>query len=387
MKTIKIGVITIHISPNYGATLQAYALYKFLTLQGFDCELIDLHRSEFEDYVPSKRFLCCRPRKVSRYEKFKNVIKKIIGYKTRIINTKNKYSVEAAPKFAAFNSEIKLSKPYKGIDQLYSDPPIYDVYITGSDQVWNPSQHYCIEPYFLTFAPATARKISYAASIGISDIRENEKVLFAKWLSGYDAISVREKQAKAILTSIIGKAITQVSDPTFLLDREHWKSIAVYPSAKNYILIFMLGFNQRMVEYGKRLSQESRKKLFVLAQVQDQSVAVGYNPIVDAGPKEWLGYIANASLVLTDSFHCTAFSIIMGTENFYSIIEDDRGSRITDLLDTFGLTDHLLNPTLTNSYEELCKKRIDKESINISFTREQNFSRNFLLNNIKYSYK
>ena len=149
----------------------------------------------------------------------------------------------------------------------------------------------------------------------------------------------------------------------------------------------MLGFNQRMVEYGKRLSQESRKKLFVLAQVQDQSVAVGYNPIVDAGPKEWLGYIANASLVLTDSFHCTAFSIIMGTENFYSIIEDDRGSRITDLLDTFGLTDHLLNPTLTNSYEELCKKRIDKESINISFTREQNFSRNFLLNNIKYSYK
>lgn len=385
---MKIGIITIHISPNYGATLQAYALYKFLTLQGFDCEIIDLHRSEFEDYVPSKRFLRCRPRKVSGYEKFKNVIKKIIGYKTKIINTKNKYSVEANPKFVDFNSKIKLSKPYKGIDQLYSDPPIYDVYITGSDQVWNPSQYYCIEPYFLTFAPTTARKISYAASIGISDIRENEKVLFAKWLSGYDAISVREKQAKAILTSIIGKEITQVSDPTFLLDREYWKSIAIYPSKKDYILIFTLGFDQRMVEYGKRLRQESGKKLLVLAQVQDKSIADGYDPIVDAGPKEWLGYIANASLVLTDSFHCTAFSIIMGTENFYSIIEDDRGSRITDLLAAFKLTNHLLNPALTNSYEELYENGIDKEAIDAIFTREQKFSRDFLLNNIKsHSYE
>lgn len=380
---MKIGIITIHVSPNYGATLQAFALYKFLELQGFDCELIDLHRSEFDDYVPSKRFVRCRPRKVSRYEKFKNVIKKIIGYKTRVINTKNKYSAEAAPKFEAFNSQIKLSKPYRGIDQLYADPPLYDVYITGSDQVWNPSQNYCIEPYFLTFAPDSARKISYAASIGITDIRENEKVLFAKWLSRYDAISVREKQAKVILTSITNKEITQVSDPTFLLDREYWKSIAVYPSEKDYILIFTLGFDQRMVEYGKKLSQESKKKLFVLAQVQDKNVADGYVPIVDAGPQEWLGYIANASLVLTDSFHCTVFSIIMGADNFYSIIEDNRGSRITDLLATFALTNHLLNPSLTNLYEELCRNGIDKEEIDAIFIREQKFSRDFLLNNIK----
>lgn len=380
---MKIGIITIHVSPNYGATLQAYALYKFLVSQGFDCELIDLHRSEFEDYIPSKRFVRCRPRKVSLYEKFKNVIKKMIGYKTRVVNTKNKYSVEAAPKFKAFNSAIKLSKTYRGIDQLYDDPPVYDVYITGSDQVWNPSQYYCIEPYFLTFVPVSARRISYAASIGISYIRENEKALFAKWLSRYDAISVREKQAKTILSAITNKEITQVSDPTFLLDREYWKSVAVYPSSKDYILIFTLEFNQRMVNYGKRLSQECGKKLFVLAQVQDKNVADGYVPIVDAGPKEWLGYIANASLVLTDSFHCTVFSIIMGTENFYSIIENDRGSRITDLLATFELTDHLLNPALTDSYKELCKNRIDQKAIDNTFTREQKFSRDFLLKNIK----
>lgn len=88
------------------------------------------------------------------------------------------------------------------------------------------------------------------------------------------------------------------------------------PLIKGYILIFTLGFNQRMVNYGKKLSVESGKKLLVLAQIQDVDNANGYVPIIDAGPKEWLGYIANASLVLTDSFHCTVFSIIMGADNF-----------------------------------------------------------------------
>lgn len=380
---MKIGIITIHVSPNYGATLQAFALYKYLDQQGYDCELIDLHRSEFSDYIPSKRFERCRPRKVTRYEKFKNVIKKLIGYKTRIINTKNKYSKEAEPKFHAFNSEIKLSKAYRSIDQLYDNPPKYDVYITGSDQVWNPSQYFCIEPYFLTFAPSSARRISYAASIGLADIRENEKTLFVKWLSGYDAISVRERQAQKLLKSITDKEVTQVSDPTFLLDRDYWKSIANYPAEKDYILIFTLGYDARMVEYGKRLCQESGKKLLVLAQIQDTENVVGYIPITDAGPKDWLGYIANASMVLTDSFHCTVFSIIMEAGNFFTIIEDGRGSRIVDLLDIFSLKDHLLNPSLESSYVELQEHLLDRKSINDKFDKEQSLSRSFLIKNIQ----
>lgn len=379
---MKIGIITIHVSPNYGATLQAFALYKYLDQQGFDCEMIDLHRSEFPDYIPSKRFERCRPRKITNYQKFKNIIKDLIGYKTRVINTKNKYSEEAEPKFHAFNAEIKLSKAYRSIDQLYDDPPLYDVYITGSDQVWNPSQYFCIEPYFLTFAPSSARKISYAASIGLSDIRENEKALFAKWLSGYDAISVREKQAQKLLKTIIDKDVTQVSDPTFLLDRDYWKSIAIHPSYKDYILIFTLGFDDRMVEYGKRLSQESGKRLLVLAQVQDINSAEGYTPIADAGPREWLGYIANSSLVLTDSFHCTVFSIIMGAENFFTTIHDGRGSRIVDLLDTFNLSDHLLE-SLSNSFLELKKHKPDENAINSKLNREQSFARSFLISNLQ----
>lgn len=380
---MKIGIITIHVSPNYGATLQAYALYKFLELNGFNCEIIDLHRPEFDDFVQSKKYQRCRPRKISNYQKIKNIIKKIIGYKTRIINNKNKYSKEAAPKFQAFNSEINFSRPYLGVDQLYKDPPIYDIYITGSDQVWNPSQYFCIEPYFLTFAPEESRKISYAASIGLSCIMDREKDLFARWLSRYDAISVREKQAKDLLSSITNKSIAQVLDPTFLLDKEYWQSIASIPLIKGYILIFTLGFDQRMVNYGKKLSAESGKELLVLAQVQDVDKANGYIPIIDAGPKEWLGYIANASLVLTDSFHCTVFSIIMGTNNFFTIVEDNRGSRIIDLLKLFELTDHLLDPTMTSTYRELAEVSINRFAVNHIFEKEQTKSRNFLLDNIK----
>lgn len=360
-----IGIITIHNSPNYGACLQSYALYKYLEDKGCDVEIIDLHRpNAYEDYVPSKRYTCSRPVKLSLKQRAIKKFKSILGIRERKISL---YNPNAKKKFDAFNASIKLSRPYRSIEDLYANPPEYDLYISGSDQLWNPTQAYCLEPYFLTFVPhGRGKKISFATSLGITELRDNEKSNFKKWLEQYDGISVREHQAKELLFSFVDKEIEQVADPTFLISPDAWRSVAVLPDMEqSYILLFTLSHNPTMLEYAQKLSATSGKRLVVLGQIQPSPKNDGYLAVTDAGPREFMGYIQQAEMVLTDSFHCTVFSLLLGTRNFYTYIAptNRRGSRIEDLLSTFGLESHLLDCSLCQSWEELDKNTINREEV------------------------
>ena len=358
---MRIGILTIHDSPNYGACLQCYALWKYLTDQGYDCEVIDLHRpGSHEDYVPSKRFTRCRPIPTSAFAKLKKSLKTLLGLNQK---PKSLYGKEAKSKFDAFNSLYKKSSPFLGPDALYNDPPKYDVYITGSDQLWNPMQPYSLDPFFLTFVhEKSKKKISFATSVGITELREEEKVKFNKWLSDYSAISVREKQAKILLESFIDKPIVQIADPSFLIDKMSWSSVSFFSKIKTpYILYFALRIDNNVLDYCKRLSKECNSYLYVLNQTQVPPIDNSYIAITDAGPSEFLGYIANAELVITDSFHGTVFSILMEAKNFYTYIGNGnkRGSRIEDLLDMFSLTDHIFRDDISASYKDLQDNRPD----------------------------
>lgn len=375
---MKVGIITIHNSPNYGACLQSFALWKYIDGQGVGCEMIDLYRPYQKEYIPSRRFRLMRESKLKRW-----LPRFVIHFMKNLLDVKELryFSDSAKVKFDAFNALIKQSEAYRKIDKLYKNPPLYDLYITGSDQVWNPAQPYCMEPYFLTFVPKGKMKISYAASIGLSDLRENEKEKFRAWLSSYSAVSVREKQAKALLESCSGLKVEQVLDPTFLLDVEYWKELAEYPKVNEpYILLFTLDYSWQMVEYCKRLAKESGAKLIVLNQVQPDCKDESYIPVTDAGPKEFLGYIAKAEMVVTNSFHGTVFSIILGANNFYTYISptSERGNRILELLDIFGLHDHLLPVSLNVGYMELNARKIDRGTLMPIITKEQMKGREFL---------
>ena len=368
----RIGIITIHNSPNYGACLQSFALYKYIEQLGYECELIDLYRPHEDKFKRSKRYVAYREGFIV---KMKSIIK-------RMLRRRNKYySLEAKIKFDSFNNQVKLSHPYYSIDDLYANPPQYDTYITGSDQLWNPAQPFCLEPYFLTFAPKDTKKISYAASIGITELTEREKSDFKKWLSEYNAISVREKQAKVLLESFIDKKVEQVSDPTMLLDVEYWHSIAIRPTEKvPYILLFMLSHQPDILDYALQLSRECGLPLICLGQFQPDVNDGSYVAVKDAGPLEFIGYIACADMVITDSFHGTVFSMIMGCKNFFTYIRhgNRRSSRITDLLETFQLQDHLLNVDLSESYSDLNNRSIDRDKLLSILREEQSFFRQFL---------
>lgn len=378
---MKVGIITIHNSPNYGASLQSYALYRYIANQGVDCEIIDLYRPEQVGYIFSERF--DKMEILHPKRKLKGLLKKLIlsllgiGCKGRVLSDESGLTY----KFEEFNGQIHLSKPYRSIDQLYSNPPRYDLYITGSDQVWNPTQPYAIEPYFLTFVQA-GQKISYASSIGVGELSAEEKAKFKHWLSSYERISVREREAKILLESFVGRKIEQVPDPTFLLTTDEWKKeMAEKQIEEDYILCFTLYFKLSFIRYAIRIAKQSGKKLLILSQTQPKPIA-NYLAVKNAGPREWLSYIAYADMVLTDSFHCTVFSIILRTKNFYSYISptDKRGGRIIGLLDTYDLKEHLLNPDFTQSFADLKQNVIEWERLENTQDKESVCGREFLKN-------
>ena len=378
----RIGIATIHKSSNFGGSLQAYALYKYLQEEGYDVEIIDILRPVHDRFVYDSLY---KPYRSDIYS-FKNRLFKIIGQLLGRKDNKGYASEISKQRFAEFFKDIKYSREYRKVRYIYDDVPVYDVYISGSDQLWSPMHPFCIEPFFLTFAPEGSRKISYATSIGVTELRDNEKADFKRWLASYEAISVREEEGKKLLSSFIkDKKIEVVADPTFLLDIEAWKKLAVAPDIKeNYILLFSLTNRQPLVDFAIRMSRESGKKLVILKGPLLDADSLDYILDNNIGPREFLGYFDNADMVITDSFHGSVFSMLMGAKNFFSYIQpfSNTGNRITNLLSLMDKDMHLLPTDLSMSYSVLEKEQIDKEELYSKIAKVKEHARDFLKRNI-----
>lgn len=384
-KKKSIGIVTIH-NPqnNYGGALQCYALYEYLRYKGYVVEVIDILRPNHADYLPSVDFRPIRS-KISFTNYVKGRLIELLGKRrTTGWDSSEGLNETAKRRFNEFNSMIKLSKQFNFIPDLYAHPPKYDIYIAGSDQLWNPTQNYSLEPYFLTFVKSRkAIKMSYGTSIGITDLSRNEKRRFAKWLSTFDHISVREAQAKRLLESFVDNQIERVPDPTFLLDAELWQKMAHSPADNNYILVFSLGKRKYILDKAVEIAAEWGYKVKVIDQKfsHKDNIDKSIEIVDNAGPLEFVGLIKDASLVLTDSFHCTVFSLITNTRNFYSYLDpsDDRGSRVEDLLDTFNLRDRILHSMneIPNA-DKLKGIEIDHEDVTEAMKREQAIGRLYI---------
>lgn len=350
-------------------------------------EVIDLHRRSNPDYVPSIRFRRMRA-DITIKDYCKGLLKEILGIRRPAgYDVTQELNPTAVKRFAEFNAMVKMSSPYSFIPDLYSRPPLYDAYISGSDQLWNPDQPYCLEPYFLTFVKdKRSLKMSYATSIGLEELRPKEIKCFKKWLDSYDVISVREQSAQMLLETITGRNISRVPDPTFLIDPEDWSDLAVNPlNDKEYILIFNLGKDENMIKAGVTIAQNMGLCLKVIDQKHSYEHYPEIHIVDDAGPLEFIGLIKNARLILTNSFHCTVFSLITGARNFYTYIppEANRGCRIVDLLSIYGLSDHVIKslndiPNI-KTFENLS---IDRAHILDVMRKERNIGREFLASSL-----
>ena len=141
-----------------------------------------------------------------------------------------------------------------------------------------------------------------------------------------------------------------------------------------------MDYDVDLLRFAIRASKEAGLHLIYLNQLLPKLDDEDCVAVRDAGPKEFLGYIAHADMVITNSYHATVFSIILEAKSFCTYIAgyNQRGSRITDLLETFGLQRHLLRQDLSEDYQTLAGRDIDWPRIREVAQRERSGGREFL---------
>jgi len=348
MNRKSVGIITIHKSlVSYGASLQAYALWNYIDLLGYNCEIIDLYRPVIKGYIEdtsSLTFLTLE--KTLGANKLIYLIKQVVlGF---VRKKKSGYAFLKSKRFESFNANINYSRPYKSIADLYKKPPEYDYYISGSDQIWNPDMPFENEPYLLSFVPKYKNIISYASSFGRNNLPDRYKIYYRQFLRNYKSISVREESGRFIVEELLGEKPFVALDPTMLFDLSHWKTLVVQPKIKNkYLFCYSLNNNNELIRYAIEICKNHGLSLVIISDDKLLDNNINIINASDSGPMEWLGLIQNSDYVITDSFHGTVFSILF-QKQFYSYVKKDNaegncGTRLESLLNQLSLENRLIN--------------------------------------------
>ena len=277
----KIGLITFHSSINYGTMLQAYALQKYLIMIGYECVIIDyVTKAHEREYFPEKN--CKKPKNdFTRYEKFMHFMQ---------------------------NKMILTEKRYHTAKELEQDFPEFDIYLTGSDQVWNLDFVYDVTPIYFLNLSQFRNRIAYGPSIG--KCNPKKMCLYKKYLKEYQYIFPRENSTAQSLSKFLNKTIEAVVDPTLLLNREEWKKM-VKPSKRisPYLLFYIAEDDAYSFKKAKKVAK-ALGGLNIVA-ISYEKIYKGYHVYncTSAGPIDFLNLIFNADFVFTTSFHGSIFSI------------------------------------------------------------------------------
>lgn len=348
---MKIYIITKHGSHNYGAMLQAWALMTTIREFGLDCRIIN--------YRPNK------PKLIPRNTLVKQAVNGVFA------GFHYKETKQCFNRFERFISEeFVTTDEFTDYKSLESSKDKADIYICGSDQIWNP---YSIrKEYFLDFVDDKSIRMSYAASMGVSDMPEQSIDTFCLLLDNIDYCSVREQKAKDLIEeSSRRKDISVHVDPVMLIDKKKWESMMVdYKIEKPYILCYFMYKPDWLNRWLKEIHMKTKKQIIVLTM--DPCRIVYNNRVIrDAGPKEFLTLIKGADCVISSSFHGIALSIANGVP-FYAIINPKMPARLDNLLSTFNLnsrviTDYKIPDFKPINYVEVEKKISEERQKSLSY--------------------
>ena len=330
--TKKIGILTFHTADNYGAVLQAYALETYIKLNvSNEVEIINFctkqHAKAFKIFKPKSKNL------------LKNIILQLITC-CRYTSLKEKKN-----KFALFREKyLNLSKKkYHTENELLNHIKHYDIYISGSDQVFNPFIEFW-KVYYLGFSKEKGeKKIAYAPSFGISSFNENITNKIFSYINDFDYVSCRESQGAQYLSKLLKKPIPVVLDPVFLINKQQWQNIIAEPyEQNNYIFVYDLCGGEKLLALAQSIKQETGYKI-ICATNNIKTIYSNCLSKYNVGPRELLGYINNAKYVVTDSFHGTALSLILKTKVISYIALKHTSSRITSIMNQLNISDQIID--------------------------------------------
>lgn len=292
---MKIGIVTLWDSnDNYGQILQCYALQYYLYLQGHEAELIKV----INDTDNKKKLVSRILRLPFKFVSFRFWSLLVFRVKSKKF-AKIYGNVDRG--FERFRRKyIHTTDKVYDLSQLKSEKLLYDAYITGSDQVWGSLS----KVFFLDFVESSP-KYSYAASFGSNPFSKEGRQFMKRMLESFNCITVRE-QFGVKQCATMGFLATRVIDPTGLLSKDDYLEIAHLPKEKGYVLIYLLG-NFTDVNI-KSIYQFAKERNIEVKYVASQARNDCYDKIFPS-PSEWLGLIANAEYVFTNSYHCCMFSM------------------------------------------------------------------------------
>lgn len=330
----KVGIITMHRVKNCGSILQAYALQQKILELGYKCEIID--------YVyPNKEHLIYLNKLNSRKKSLKTFLSDRIYF---LLTLKRNYKMKNFLQTNLILSKIK----YESQELIKRNPPIYDLYCTGSDQVWNSRFNCNDDVFYMSFCKLTSNIFSYASSSTVKDCADENNL---KYLCKYKNISVREKTSQDELQKHFGKKVQINLDPTLLIDGTCWTTLLSLPKRiikRPYVLFYILTYSFNPYPDVEKLVSEIIKQthlypVFLYGSVK-RTIKFGAKNILNAGPLEFFNLINNAEIVITSSFHGTCFSILQN-KNFYSLVDSAQNAsdeRIISLLSDLGLENRIL---------------------------------------------
>ena len=362
---MRIGILTFHCAHNYGAVLQAYALQQYLLSNGHKVEIIDYR----PDYL-------VEPYCVKLYW-WRFLSKNPIECVKRFFGESFYYLPMRYIRYYFFNRFIKnkflLSKPIKD-NQIPND---YDVYVVGSDQVWNPKiTHGFDDVYFarFNFDKGNKQYISYGASMGKSKLSDDEIKYLTDSFKLFDKISVRESVLVDMLQPITDKNIYHVLDPTLLVNSDFWNNLAVKPfKSKKYVLVYAITMDSIIMEKAKVIADCLNVEIVEITS----GIVKERGKYQTASPSHFLGAIKNAEYVITTSFHATIFSILFKIPFYVIQMNSSENSRASSLLNMLGIKDRIL---LANEVVSL-NKDIDWSFVEEKLEYYRLFSRKFLFLN------
>lgn len=376
----KIGIITTFRQPNYGSVLQAYSLQYVIKNMGYQAFLID--------YKYPNPFHWNAGLKWGNYtflQKCKNKIK-------RILHVGKKSKMTLLNDF--IRNEIICTSRFCTPKDLRKHCPIFDIYISGSDQIWNPNTMFGDMAYMFDFAPLNAKRIAYSSSFSCNNIPKKYRDLYKQNLNQFSFIGVRERNGIELVKKLTGRKDAQlVLDPTLLLNKTEWAKIASKATKielpEKFILFYMLAYTYNPDEtMGKVLELLQKKyQMPIVSLSKKPQLFNGEFIQIDRentiGAYEFILLFERANMVVTSSFHGTAFAVNFG-KPFLALDEGEKRNddRIYSLLNSLGLNKQLIKNSsdiaeLPNPYYDVAEAEnaLDK-------MRDKSFS--FLNSSLKY---
>lgn len=374
-----VGILTFHWADDYGAMLQAYALKRQLELMG--------EQVEFVPYAPVK--LTGRYRLIPICVRLQNG--ELRYYIHRYMAKRNllmggAFWVRRWNMRTFRRTYLTAQRPVRSVDRLSLLK--YRTVFVGSDQVWNPEITVGLDDAYIGSIPqrGECRLAAYGASLGGASLSEADRKKFAACVgSSFSAISLREQTDAAGVEQMLGRSVSSVLDPVLLLDRPEWEKIGKTPGEQGYILLYLTEFSLPLLHCAQALSRQTGREIISVSKpavlrLGGAGAIQGISERAEGGPAELLGWLQNAHYVLTNSFHGTAFSVLL-EKSFLSFRHSTRSVRQEDLLHNLGLDSHLVEEAQPDRARAIWAST-DWEEVRARLREERESSRRFILENI-----